>query len=121
MTYHINLIINNSSKSIAIVNPAPNPDGRDSRIYPTGKHEIANPVKVNFIKTSGTITYTAALPTAINVYTFKDNTFFWDNGNSAINGVAQSNPNSDLNLYNGSGGDLTLTIDANGNLSFSAS
>lgn len=121
MTYHVSSIVNNSSKSIAITNPHPNPDGRDSRLtLPGTTYNPPAPIEVNFIKKQGTVSYQEAVLTALNVYTTRDNYCFWDNGNSTLNGVSEGSPSS-INFYNGPAGNLTLTISSDGGVSFAAS
>ncbi len=119
MTYHISKIINNSRKSAVITNPAPHSEAgwQDSRLVLPGTYNPARPIEVNFIRQSGVVSYEAAAKTALNIYTLKDNWCFWDNGNSALNGVADLAA-QDVNFYNGPGGNLALTIDAEGNVGF---
>src|SRR5260370_21808016 len=119
MTYHISHIENQSSKSASIVNPHSNPNGRDSRIILPGTDYIpAKPIEVNFIRNPGLITYDDASPTALNIYTMKDNWFFWDNGKSNLDGVGEAFPNVNIVLYNGGATNLMLTIDSSGNITF---
>jgi hypothetical protein len=120
MTYHISQINNQSSKSAAIVNPHSNPNGRDSRIIlPGTTYNPEHPIEVNFIRGTGTVTYNQAAPVALNIYTEKNNWFFWDNGDSALNGVGEDSA-TNISFYNGPGGNLVMTIDNSANVAFKA-
>jgi hypothetical protein len=120
MTYHISQIVNNSAKSVAITNPASNPDGRDDRI--TIRHTTynpPNPIQVNFITNISPVTYQQAVLTALNAYTFLDNYCFWDNGSSALWGVGEDTPPpNNIKYYEGDGTYLRLIVNANGSLTF---
>jgi hypothetical protein len=74
---------------------------------------------VNFITTTPPIGYDqAAEDQAINIYTSSSNNyFFWDSGQSAINGVGQGDANNS-NFYSGSAGNLQMTINNSANISF---
>jgi hypothetical protein len=121
MTYHINQIDNNSNKSVALTNPAANPNGRDSRItLPGVKYKPANAVMVNFIEQSTTVPYNQAVSTALNIYTKADNWCFWDDGDSQLLGVREDDPNINISLYKGKGGNLKMTIAPDGVPSFTA-
>lgn len=119
MTYHISKIINNSPKSAVITNPAPHTEAgwHDSRLVLPGSYIPARPIEVNFIRQSGTISYEIAAKTALNIYTLKNNWCFWDNGNSALNGTADLAAEN-VNFYNGHGGNLVLTVNADGSVGF---
>jgi hypothetical protein len=119
MTYHISKIINNSPKSAAITNPAPHSSAgwQDSHLVLPGTYVPERPIEVNFIRQSGTVSYPTAAKTALNIYTFVNNWCFWDNGNSALNGVADG-ATQDVSFYNGSGGNLVLTVNESGSVGF---
>jgi len=120
MTYHIKQIINNSVKSVAIVNQHSSPDGRDSQIVlPDRNVGIANPIEIQHLTLSGTISYeSAATQKILNVYTALDNWFLWDNGKSALIGVREGLPNDNSTLYKGEGTNLVLTIRRDGQIEF---
>jgi hypothetical protein len=120
MTYHISQIINKSSKSVAIVNQHSSPDGRDSRILETGANfGVPHPIEISHLTLTGTIPYSSAAENPIqNVYTSKDNWFFWDNGRDALNGVREATPDQNDSLYKGQATNLILTIDNSGQISF---
>lgn len=122
MAYHITLVTNNSASSVAITNPAyegdsmlvgaapPNNPGSSTGSNP---YKPKRPILVNTIK--GNPTYSQALPQANNIYTATDNYCFWDNGNSAVNGIGEKGTNIVLNA---SAGNLEVTVNANGTLTF---
>ena len=53
---------------------------------------------------------------ANNVYTVEDNYCFWDNTNSAVNGIGEKGGNI---AFNSPAGTLQLTVNANGTVTFS--
>jgi hypothetical protein len=77
MAYHISQIINNLPKSVAVVNQASSPDGRDSRIWSSDSNNgIGNAILIQKLELAGTIPYDSASSQSIlNVYTTKDNWF----------------------------------------------
>ena len=111
MAYHITLVSNNSSSSIAITNPAYEADSR--LVGPKSNYSPQRPILVNTIK--GNPTYQQAMGQANNIYTFSDNFCFWDNGNSAVNGVGEKGGTINLNA---SAGNLQVTVNADGTLTF---
>jgi len=123
MAYHITLVTNNSNTSIAITNPAyegdsmlvgPAPANNPGSNPGCNPYTPGRPILVN--KLSGNPTYQEALPKANNIYTNTDNFCFWDNTNSAVNGIGQKGTNKIS--FNASAGDLQVTVLANGTLSF---
>lgn len=114
MAYHITLIVNKSSSSIAITNPAHEADSKligPGVSYPPQRHILVN-------KIGGNPTYQQAMNTALNIYTNVDNYCFWDNENSGVNGVGQKG--EAVPPFNMSAGNLQVTVNANGTLSFAA-
>jgi hypothetical protein len=120
MAYHISQIINSLSKSVAVVNQASSPDGRDSRIWSSDSNNgINNAILIQKLELAGTIPYDSASSQRIlNVYTTKDNWFLWDNGKNALIGVGENTPNQNDSFYKGEGTNLILTIDKTGQISF---
>lgn len=112
MAYHITVITNNSSKSIAITNPAHEADSM--LLGPGATYKPSRPILVN--KIGGNPTYEQALSKAVNIYTLTDNYCFWDNENSAVNGIGESGGTI---VFNASAGDLQIAVNTNGTLSFS--
>jgi hypothetical protein len=111
MAYHITLVANNSDSSIAITNPA---NENDSRLVgPNTNYKPNRPILIN--KMSGNPTYSGAISVANNIYTFADNFCFWDNEHDAVNGIGEKGGTI---LFNSTAGDLTITIKADGTLSF---
>jgi hypothetical protein len=122
MTYHITKIDNNSSKSAVITNPAPksDPGWQDSRlVLPRSVYTPQRPIMVNFIEGAGDVPYKTAATSSLNIYTTANNWCFWDNGNSALNGVGESEP-MNVNFYNGGGGDIKLTVREDGTVGFAS-
>jgi len=122
MAYHITLVTNTSNSSIAITNPAyegdsmlvgPAPANNPGSGPGSNPYTPSRPILVN--KISGNPSYADALPKANNIYTFADNYCFWDNTNSAVNGIGEKGTKI---AYNASAGDLQITVQANGTLSF---
>ena len=111
MDYHITLVTNNSASSIAITNPAYAADSR--LVGPNAPYVPQRPILVNTM--SGNPTYQAAISTAINIYTYSDNYCFWDNTNSAINGIGEKGSTIGFNMP---AGNLQITINADGTLTF---
>ena len=111
MAYHITLVTNNSASSIAITNPAYEGDSR--LVAPHGPYVPQRPILLNAM--AGNPRYLDAIATAINIYTYNDNYCFWDNTNSAINGVGEKGSTIGFNM---SAGNLQITINADGTLSF---
>lgn len=111
MAYHITLITNNSASSIAITNPAYAADAK--LVGANSPYVPARPILVNTMP--GNPSYLAAIGTAINIYTYKDNYCFWDNTNSAINGIGEKGSPLGFNM---SAGNLQITISAEGTLTF---
>lgn len=113
MAYHITLVNNQSNNSVAVTNPAYE---ADSMLVGPGKSYTPNrPILVN--KISGNPSYLQALGTANNIYTYADNYCFWDNGNSAVNGVGEKGTTIAFNM---SAGNLQITVNANGTLTFAS-
>jgi len=113
MAYHITLVTNQSTSSIAITNPAA---GRDSKLVGPGPNTTYTPqypILVNTI--GGNPNYLQAIETANNIYTVSDNYCFWDNGNSAVNGIGEKGGKIS---FNASAGNLTITVNADGTLTF---
>lgn len=113
MAYHITLIANNSKSSVAITNPAATRDAK--LVGPSTQYSPERPILVN--KIDGNPNYLQAIDTAVNIYTNKDNYCFWDNTNSAVNGMGQST--GAIAPYNASAGDLQIVVNADGTLTFS--
>ncbi len=112
MAYHITLITNNSNKSVAVTNPAATRDA--ALIPPNTPYTPERRIEINKMK--GNPTYSDAVGTANNIYTYSDNYCFWDNTNSAVNGVGE---NGLTISFNAKAGDLQVTVNANGTLTFS--
>jgi hypothetical protein len=113
MAYHITLVTNNSSSSIAITNPAY--EG-DSMLVGPGSNTLyvpKRPILVN--KMEGNPSYGEAVPTANNIYTYADNYCFWDNTNSAVNGFGEKGSKISFNM---SAGNLQITVNPDGSLTF---
>jgi len=122
MAYHITLVTNNSSSSIAITNPAyegdsmlvgPSPANNPGSSTGSNPYKPKRPILVN--KIPGNPTYSQALPQANNIYTATDNYCFWDNENSALNGIGEKGGKIVLNA---SAGNLEVTANADGTLTF---
>jgi hypothetical protein len=119
MAYHITLVVNKSTSSIAITNPAN--EGDSMLVGPVdfsenNPYKPQRPILVN--KIGGNPTYTEAITEAINIYTSSDNYCFWDNENSSVNGIGQNN--GDKIVFNMSAGNLEITITPDGELIFSS-
>ena len=113
MAYHITQVTNNSRNSIAITNPAY--EGDSMLVGPnTSPYIPKRPILVN--RLTGNPTYAQALTQANNIYTFADNFCFWDNGNSAINGIGEKG--GAPIVFNSSAGNLQVTVKADGTLTF---
>ncbi|HYW44104.1 MAG TPA: hypothetical protein VE959_14675 [Bryobacteraceae bacterium] len=96
-----------------LVGPAPaNNPGSSTGHNP---YSPKRPILVNTIK--GNPTYSQAVVTANNIYTSADNYCFWDNGNSAVNGIGEKSGNI-INFLNTGAGNLEITVNSNGTLSF---
>jgi hypothetical protein len=111
MAYHITLIANKSGSSIAITNPAY--EGDSMLVGPNKSYIPTRPILVN--KISGNPSYTDAIGAANNIYTYSDNYCFWDNTNSAVNGIGEKGLRIAFNM---SAGDLQITVNADGTLTF---
>jgi len=111
MAYHITLVTNNSSSSIAITNPAHEADSR--LVGPNSSYKPDRPILIN--KMSGNPTYKDAIPVANNIYTYTDNFCFWDNEHDAVNGIGEKGGTI---LFNSTAADLTIAVRADGTLSF---
>jgi hypothetical protein len=112
MAYHIALVINKSNKSVAITNPAHEADSKlvlPGADYVPGKNILVNSM-------SGNPSYQQAAPVANAFYTCSQSWVFWDNTNSAINGVGE---NGGEIYFNGHAGDLQVVVNADGSLSIS--
>jgi len=108
MAYHITTIINQSDRSVALTNPAPQTSAGwvDSRLVPANKsYSPERAILVN--KTEGV--YNAVVSTALNIYTKLGNWCFWDNVHAVKEGDA-----TEVVWLHTTAGDLTLTIDASG-------
>jgi hypothetical protein len=112
MAYHITLVTNNSSSSIAITNPAYEADSR--LVGPNTPYPPTRPIVINAIK--GNPNYAGAMDSANNIYTVTDNYCFWDNTNSAINGVGEAT--GAVTPLNAKAGNIQITVNANGTLTF---
>lgn len=113
--YHIKLVTNNSTSSIAITNPAYEGDSKLVGPGPKNQYVPPRPIEVNAIP--GNPNYLDALGAANNIYTYSDNYCFWDNTNSAVNGIGEKGGNISFNM---SAGDLQVTVNADGTLTFAA-
>jgi Papain-like cysteine protease AvrRpt2 len=104
MTYHIIRIVNDSPWAVVLTNPVTD---RDTHIVPAsygdpaiaGRLVPANPPKIETIK-DNTIAYPAALKRALNIYTFKNNWCFWDNGVEGVNTLIGAGENDAKILLN---------------------
>ncbi len=119
MAYHITVFQNNSTKQCATTNPAAN---RDNHVLNAGSTvRPTNPPLINKPNNRSTNTYAETLVWANFIYTATgpmDYTF-WDSEQSQIFGMTQQNPGGPAQvLYSGSGGNLQLTINADGTISF---
>src|SRR5436190_1750373 len=112
MAYHITLVTNNSTSSIAITNPAYEADSVLVGPGPNNPYVPKRPILVNVMP--GNPSYVDAIGTANNIYTYSDNYCFWDNTNSAINGVGQKGSKISFNMP---AGNLQITVNADGTLS----
>jgi hypothetical protein len=111
MAYHITLVTNNSNSSIAITNPAA--EGDSKLVGPNATYKPNRPILVN--KIGGNPTYADAFTKANNIYTRTDNYCFWDNGNSAVNGLGEQGATI---AFNASAGNLEITVTSTGTLTF---
>jgi hypothetical protein len=111
MAYHITLIMNRSKSAIALTNPATEADSK--LVAPGDSYKPKRPVLVN--KIDGNPTYSEAATKALNIYTYTNNYCFWDNTNSAVNGVGE---HGGTIAFNASAGDLDITVNADGTLTF---
>jgi hypothetical protein len=111
MAYHITLIMNSSKSSIVLTNPATEADSK--LVGPGDSYKPKRPVLVN--KIDGNPTYSEAVTKALNIYTYTNNYCFWDNTRSAVNGVGE---HGGTILFNASAGDLDITVNADGTLTF---
>ena len=119
MAYHITVFQNNSTKQCATTNPAAN---RDNYVLnPGAPVRPGNPPLINKPGNLSTKTYAETLVWANFIYTAAgpmDYTF-WDSEQSQIFGITQQNPGGPPQLlYSGSAGNLQLTINADGTISF---
>lgn len=116
MVYHISLFDNsNGQTDVVTANPRAQ---RDTYFIQAGQSKVpGNFVEIN--ANGGTwTTYQAAFPYANWIYTASKTYCFWDNTKSGINGVTQQDPKTILAIYNGGAGNLVLTVNSDGTISF---
>lgn len=113
MAYHITLVTNNSPSSIAITNPAYEGDSMLVGPGPDKTYVPKRPILVNTMP--GNPSYLEAIGPANNIYTSTDNYCFWDNTNSAVNGVGEKGSKISFNM---SAGNLQITVNSDGTLMF---
>jgi hypothetical protein len=120
MTYHISLFDNRGYDAVT-ANPAAN---RDTYFVRAGlKLKPDHNVEIN-VNGGSWRSYNQAFGNrgdvrgANFIWTGTRAYLFWDNTNSGINAVTQERPNDVLNIFNGGAGDLVLTINADGSISF---
>jgi len=124
MAYHITLVTNNSSRSVAITNPhyagdgmlvGPGPANNPGNSSGSNPYTPNRPILINAI--GGNPTYLEAMVKANNIYTSVDNYCFWDNTKDAVNGIGE-NSSTSINFLNATAGNLQVTVNANGTLTF---
>ncbi|HEY6292298.1 MAG TPA: hypothetical protein VI455_12175 [Terriglobia bacterium] len=97
---------------MAITNP--HYEGDSKLVGAAASYVPDRPILINKIK--GNPSYASAISEANNFYTATDNYCFWDNGNSAVNGVGEKGGTI---VFNSPAGNLQVTVNANGTLTFS--
>ncbi|WP_172326752.1 hypothetical protein [Mangrovicoccus sp. HB161399] len=112
MTYHIANLINDSKRSILTANPA---EKRDTYfIGPTDSRKPDYNIEINTLDDSKNL---PVFLQANVIYTARHTYSFWDSGQSQIMGMIKTSENPEL-LYSGSAGDLILTVEHDGTISF---
>jgi hypothetical protein len=113
MTYHIALFQNSSTGNVVTANPVAQ---RDTYfIVPKGGQNPDHNVEINY---GDWTSYGAAFPKANFIHTGTQSYCFWDSGSSQIFAIAEQRPNEVQALYAGSAGDLELTVQSDGTISF---
>jgi len=113
MAYHITTFVNKSVSDSVTANPAAT---RDTYFLNPG--DGLNPDNPPLLNKGVFKSYMEAFPSANWIYTGVKTYAFWDNGNSQINGVTQQDPGIVQALYEAPAGDLSLTINADGSITF---
>lgn len=114
MTYHISLFQNSSDNDVLTANPVAQ---RDTYFISTGGMQSPDHnVEINKGEWSS---YDAAFPKANFIYTGDYSYCFWDTGDSQIAGITGQNKGTVQLLYSGKAGNLVLTINLDGTISFS--
>jgi hypothetical protein len=117
MAYHITAVINNSAGAVATTNPAHQDDSKV--VAPGTTYKPERPILIN--KGANNLSWAQAVLFANNFYTIADDFCIWDNGTSQIVGIGQKTLGSNDTLYlSASAGNVQVTIDSNGNLSFAS-
>src|SRR4051794_13587235 len=115
MTYTIIKIINNSSKSVLLINPK---SERDTYLLAKNSSRVPSPrAEIQYI-TEKNVSYEMAIKRALNIYTASDNWCFWDNGRDTL--VWCGEKEGEINSLTHRAINLHLTINENGVPSFAA-
>ena len=113
MAYHITKFVNDSKLESVTANPK---SDRDTYFVKPGTLE--QPKHPPLLNKGEFDSYSQAFPIANWIYTGTEAYAFWDSGKSEIFAVTQKDPRVVKVLYQGSAGDLTLTINVNGAIEF---
>lgn len=113
MTYHISLFQNASGYNLVTANPCAQ---RDTYfISSDGNRNPDHNVEINY---GDWDCYDEAFPKANFIYTGAYAYCFWDTGKSQIAAIIDQEKSTQL-LYSGGAGDLVLTVNPDGTISFS--
>ncbi|WP_035239068.1 hypothetical protein [Desulfobacter vibrioformis] len=115
MAYHITTFVNESGLNSVTANPEAT---RDTYFLSPGSK--VNPQHPPLLNTGTFGSYSQAFPKANWIYTGVETYAFWDSGDSEIFAATQQDPNTVQVLYKASAGNLTLTINKDGSIAFTA-
>ena len=117
MAYHITTFVNNSRLESVTANPKAT---RDTYFLKPKPEEAVKPSHPPLLNKGTFNSYSQAFPIANWIYTGVEAYAFWDSGDSEIFAVTQKDPNTVQVLYKASAGNLTLTINGDGSIAFTA-
>lgn len=115
MAYHITTFVNKSGADSVTANPVAT---RDTYFLNPSAH--VNPGHPPLLNKGTFNSYSEAFPNANWIYTGVNTYAFWDSGDSEIFAATQQDPGTIQVLYKASAGNLTLTINADGTIAFTA-
>jgi hypothetical protein len=116
MAYHITSVTNNSASIVAISNPSYPSDS--ALVTPGSSYRPSRAILVN--TGTGNMTWPEAVGFANNIYTSADNFCIWDSGHDAIVGIGEKvNGKIDSVYYQGSAGNVQITVTTTGHLAIS--